>query len=58
MLHAENADDIEEMLPSEAELHEYHTVPHPDLHPYDGPEHVNHHEHDGHGDHTKDSPAP
>jgi membrane protein implicated in regulation of membrane protease activity len=59
MLHAENADDIEEMLPSEAELHQYHTVPHPDLHPYEGPPHVNHHEHEGH-DHpqAKDNPLP
>jgi hypothetical protein len=64
MMHAENADDIEEMLPSEEELHQYHTVPHPDLHTYEGPEHVNHHEHEGHGDSadrtapTKDSPLP
>jgi PiT family inorganic phosphate transporter len=46
MMHAENADDIEEMLPSVEELHQYHTVPHPDLHPYEGPAHVNHHEHE------------
>ena len=62
MMHAENADDIEEMLPSEEELHQYHTVPHPDLHPYEGPAHVNHHEHEGHARHTaqrpKDSPLP
>jgi PiT family inorganic phosphate transporter len=59
MMHAENADDIEEMLPSEEELHQYHTVPHPDLHPYEGPPHVNHHEHEGH-DHpqAKDNPLP
>jgi PiT family inorganic phosphate transporter len=57
MMHAENADDIEEMLPSVEELHQYHTVPHPDLHPYEGPEHVNHHEHEGHHGHAMDSPA-
>jgi hypothetical protein len=56
MLHAENADDIEEMLPSEAELHQYHTVPHPDLHPYEGPAHVNHHELEGHHHHASDKP--
>ncbi len=50
MLHAENADDIEAMLPTDEELHEFHTVPHPDLHEYQGPPHVNHHDlepHDG-----------
>ena len=44
MLHAENADDIEAMLPSDQELHEHHELPHPDLHPYQGPPHVNHHD--------------
>jgi len=43
MLHATDADDVAEMLPTEAELHEFHTVPHPDAHPFEGPEHVNHH---------------
>jgi hypothetical protein len=33
-------------------------VPHPDLHPYDGPPHVNHHEHEGHDGHAKDRPLP
>ncbi len=58
MMHAENADDIEQMLPSEEELHQYHTVPHPDLHPYEGPPHVNHHELEEHHDRTPDRPAP
>jgi hypothetical protein len=58
MLHAENADDIEQMLPSEEELHQYHTVPHPDVHPYEGPAHVNHHDLDGHHGHDSDRPAP
>jgi PiT family inorganic phosphate transporter len=44
MLHAENADDVEAMLPPDEELHEFHPVPHPDLHPYEGPPHVNHHD--------------
>ncbi len=44
MMGAENADDIAAMLPSDEELHQYHTVPHPDLHEYEGPQHVNHHE--------------
>jgi PiT family inorganic phosphate transporter len=44
MMHAENADDIEAMLPPDEVLHEYHTVPHPDVHEYEGPPHVNHHE--------------
>ena len=44
MLHAENADDVEAMLPSDEELHQYHTVPHPDVHEYEGPPHVNHHD--------------
>ncbi len=44
MLHAENADDIEAMLPSDTELHQYHTIPHPDVHEYEGPPHVNHHD--------------
>jgi hypothetical protein len=45
MLHAEDADDVEAMLPTDAELHEYHTLPHPDVvHDYEGPVHVNHHE--------------
>ncbi|HSO05510.1 MAG TPA: inorganic phosphate transporter [Candidatus Limnocylindrales bacterium] len=56
MMHAENADDIEQMLPSEAELHQYHTVPHPDLHPYEGPPHVNHHELEEHPNRTPGSP--
>lgn len=43
-LNATDADDVAEMLPSETELHEYHTVPHPDVHQFEGPEHVNHHE--------------
>ena len=42
MWHSENADDIEAMLPSDQELHEHHELPHPDLHPYEGPPHVNH----------------
>jgi PiT family inorganic phosphate transporter len=44
MLRAMNADDVEAMLPSDNELHEFHTVPHPDLHPYAGPVHQNHHD--------------
>jgi PiT family inorganic phosphate transporter len=44
MMHSENADDIEEMLPEDAELHQFHTLPHPGLPEYEGPEHVNHHE--------------
>jgi len=44
MLHATDADDVAEMLPSEEELHQFHTVPHPDAHPYEGPPHINHHE--------------
>jgi PiT family inorganic phosphate transporter len=44
MWHAENADDIEAMLPTDEELHEFHTVPHPEAHPYEGPPHVNHHD--------------
>ena len=56
MMHAENADDIEQMLPSEAELHQYHTVPHPDVHPYEGPPHVNHHELEQHPDRTPGNP--
>lgn len=44
MLHATDAEDVAEMLPTSAELHEFHTVPHPDLHPYEGPPHVNHHD--------------
>ncbi len=44
MLHAEDADDVAAMLPTDAELHEFHDGPHPDLHTYEGPEHVNHHE--------------
>ena len=48
MLHAENADDVEAMLPSDQDLHEHHELPHPDLHPYEGPEHVSHHDLDSH----------
>ena len=44
MLHAEDADDVAAMLPTDAELHEFHAAPHPDVHAYRGPEHVNHHE--------------
>jgi PiT family inorganic phosphate transporter len=44
MLHAENADDVEAMLPPDEELHEFHPVPHPDAHVYEGPPHVNHHD--------------
>jgi PiT family inorganic phosphate transporter len=44
MLHAENADDIEAMLPPDEELHVHHELPHPDLHEYEGPPHVNHHD--------------
>jgi PiT family inorganic phosphate transporter len=65
MMHAENADDIEQMLPTEEELRQFHTVPHPDLHPYEGPPHVNHHELEEHPDRspigpqdTKDSSLP
>ena len=56
MMHAENADDIEQMLPSEAELHQFHTVPHPDVHPYEGPPHINHHELEQHPDRTPGNP--
>jgi inorganic phosphate transporter, PiT family len=44
MLRAEDADDVEAMLPTDAELHEFHDTPHPDVHPYEGPEHVSRHE--------------
>jgi PiT family inorganic phosphate transporter len=44
MLHAENADDVEAMLPGDEELHVHHELPHPELHPYEGPPHVNHHD--------------
>ncbi len=47
MLHAENADDVEAMLPPDQALHEYHPEVHPDAHPYQGPPHVNHHDHPG-----------
>lgn len=45
MFHAENADDLADMLPTDAELHEFHPEPHPDLHEYEGPEHLSHEEH-------------
>jgi PiT family inorganic phosphate transporter len=51
MLHATDADDVAEMLPSEQELSAFHTVPHPDLHPYEGPPHVNHHDLEAPGEH-------
>ena len=45
MVRAEDADDVEAMLPADAELHEFHPVPHPDLtETYEGPEHVAWHE--------------
>jgi PiT family inorganic phosphate transporter len=44
MLRAEDAHDLEAMLPTDTELHEFHDTPHPDVHPYDGPEHVQHHQ--------------
>ncbi|HEX6887566.1 MAG TPA: anion permease [Candidatus Nanopelagicales bacterium] len=48
MLHAEDADDIEAMLPKDEELHTFHTVPHPEVHEYEGPPHINHHEGEHH----------
>jgi inorganic phosphate transporter, PiT family len=48
MLNAENADDIEAMLPPEKELHQHHDLPHPEVHAYEGPPHVNHHENEPH----------
>ncbi len=47
MLHATNADDVEAMLPDEQSMHEYHPAPHPDLHPFEGPPHINHHDLEG-----------
>lgn len=45
MIRAENADDVAEMLPSDTELHQYHTAPHPDLHEFEGPPpHISHYE--------------
>jgi PiT family inorganic phosphate transporter len=44
MLRAENADDVEAMLPPDEELHAFHPTPHPDAHAYEGPPHVNHHD--------------
>jgi inorganic phosphate transporter, PiT family len=43
MSHSQNAEDIEAMLPPDEALHEIHPTGHPDLHPYQGPPHVNHH---------------
>jgi PiT family inorganic phosphate transporter len=48
MLNAENADDIEAMLPPQTELHQHHDLPHPEVHAYEGPMHVNHHENEPH----------
>ncbi|MGB7983089.1 MAG: inorganic phosphate transporter [Candidatus Nanopelagicales bacterium] len=50
MLHATDADDVAAMLPPEAEMHQFHPAPHPDLHPYEGPAHVNHHDLEGRTD--------
>lgn len=51
MLHAEDAQDVEQMLPSAESLHQFHTEPHPDLHSYQGPPHVNHHDLEAPGEH-------
>lgn len=45
MLQAESADDLADMLPTDQELHEFHPEHHPDLHEYEGPEHLTHAEH-------------
>ncbi len=58
MRHATDADDIAAMLPPEAEMHEYHTVPHPDLHPYEGPPHINHHDVELHPEKPEEPAAP
>ncbi len=46
MSHSQNAEDIAAMLPTDEALHEVHPTHHPDLHPYEGPPHVNHHDRD------------
>lgn len=51
MLHAEDAQDVEQMLPSAEALHQFHAEPHPDLHSYQGPPHVNHHDLEAPGEH-------
>ncbi len=45
MMQAESADDLADMLPTSGELHEFHPEHHPDLHDFEGPEHLTHAEH-------------